>query len=605
MIRHAVFDVETNGLLNGRDGKAVATKIHCICIKDFKTGERYTFDPMQGSLDTAISILENADRVYAHNGIRFDVPILQKLAGMKTPKAVTDSLVAGRVVYAHVKELDWPLVQVGRMPARYAGKDSLEAWGFRLGLRKGTYDLGWEEWTPEMTEYCELDVDVTEIILRKIQKQGFSKQALDMEMELAEYIFLQEEFGVGFRVEAAQEYQAELSARRQEVAMELVEMFGSWAVPGKILTPKRDNARYGYVEGCPLQHFKYVQFNPGSRDHIAFRLKVKYGWEPPNLTDSGKPQIDEDALKGCTFPEAAPLREYLLLDKLLGQIAEGKNAWFKYLTEEGRIHGGVNTNGTRTHRASHMHPNLGQVPSKDSKNKALRPYGERCRSLFYPGRKGMVQVGSDAKGLELRMLAHHMARWDDGAFAKVVVEGDPHGEVFAPAWGLDRPRSKTKTYAYLYGCGNGKLGEGNPRKGKALRTKMERMIPALGFLQNWVQEETRKKKFLKAIDGRLIRSPSEHSALNTQLQCDGSLVVKYWIIRCKRRFYEMFGPPSLDTWFPMLWVHDEQQLAATPDIADRMTPVFDEEMQAVAEMFNLRCPMGADAQVGESWAETH
>lgn len=607
MIKHALFDVEADGLLTDRDpGKPMATKIHCICIKDLHTGERYTYDPEHGSLRGALNILENAERVYAHNGIRYDVPVLMKLAGMKKPHAVTDSMVAGRVVYAHVKELDWRLVQADRMPAQFAGRDSLEAWGYRLGLRKTHYSGGWETWTPEMTEYCEQDVDVLELILKQISKAGFSKQALDMEMELAEYIFLQEEFGVGFRTEAMQEYQAELGAERQQVAMDLVDAFGSWAVPGKVLTPKVNNARYHYVEGATLQHFKYVTFNPGSRDHIAFRLKEKYGWEPPNKTKGGKPQIDEGALVGCDWPEADNLRRYLLLDKLLGQMAEGRNAWYAYLTEHDRIHGGVNTNGTVTHRASHYHPNLGQVPSKDSRNKALRPFGDKCRALFHTGYPSMKMVGSDAKGLELRCLAHYMARWDDGAFAKVVVEGDPHLDVFAPAWGLagDKPKSKTKTYAYLYGCGNAKLGDDNASLGKKLRNRMERMIPALGFLQKWIKSQL-PRGYLVGLDGRKIQIRSEHSSLNFLIQCCGSLVVKYWIIECKRRFYEMFGPPSTSTWFPMLWVHDEQQLAATPEIAEQMQPVFDDAMQAVSRMFNLRCQMGADGKIGDTWAETH
>jgi hypothetical protein len=155
VITHPVFDVETNGLLTAREGKPKATKVHCICIEDLYTDETYVYDPTQGSLTEALAIIANAERCYGHNIIKYDLPVLEMLfPTWERPKKYTCSMVAGRVIYAHVKELDWALVQSGRMPARLVGKHSLEAWGYRLGLRKGNYDPGhWSQWDPEMTVY--------------------------------------------------------------------------------------------------------------------------------------------------------------------------------------------------------------------------------------------------------------------------------------------------------------------------------------------------------------------------------------------------------------------------------------------------------------------
>ena len=51
--------------------------------------------------------------------------------------------------------------------------------------------------------------------------------------------------------------------------------------------------------------------------------------------------------------------------------------------------------------------------------------GEECRALFKAD-KGYRIVGVDASGLELRMLAHYMAKWDGGEYGKKVLEEDIH-----------------------------------------------------------------------------------------------------------------------------------------------------------------------------------
>lgn len=72
-----------------------------------------------------------------------------------------------------------------------------------------------------------------------------------------------------------------------------------------------------------------------------------------------------------------------------------------------------------------------------------------CRALFNPGMEGYVQLGCDASGLELRCLAHYMANYDGGEYAKVILEGDIH-TVNQKAAGLPtRNDAKTFIYAFL------------------------------------------------------------------------------------------------------------------------------------------------------------
>jgi DNA polymerase-1 len=84
-----------------------------------------------------------------------------------------------------------------------------------------------------------------------------------------------------------------------------------------------------------------------------------------------------------------------------------------------------------THRASHSNPPIAGTP-KVSTDKAGNHIMESpvggvtssvtCCTSLLAGR----MVGVDMSGIELRVLAHYMGKWDDGAYVKTVLAGDPH-----------------------------------------------------------------------------------------------------------------------------------------------------------------------------------
>jgi hypothetical protein len=57
-------------------------------------------------------------------------------------------------------------------------------------------------------------------------------------------------------------------------------------------------------------------------------------------------------------------------------------------------------------------------------------------------------VGADLAGIELRLLAHYLARYDGGRYADVLLNGDIHQEN-ADKIGISRRLVKTVTYAFL------------------------------------------------------------------------------------------------------------------------------------------------------------
>jgi DNA polymerase I len=72
--------------------------------------------------------------------------------------------------------------------------------------------------------------------------------------------------------------------------------------------------------------------------------------------------VDEKVLDGIDIPEAKRIAEYLLLQKRVAQV----ESWLDAVSQDGRVHGKVITNGAVTGRMTHHSPNMAQVPSGSS-----------------------------------------------------------------------------------------------------------------------------------------------------------------------------------------------------------------------------------------------
>ena len=222
---------------------------------------------------------------------------------------------------------------------------------------------------------------------------------------------LQEDFGFPFNKKAAFALVNELKARRSEIDEQLQAIF-----------PPVAEERISAKTGRPLKT-RIHTFNPGSRHQVAERLRQRYPEITFDTTEKGNVKVDDDVLEilGEKYPEAKVLAEYQLLNKRLGQIADGKEAWLNHCDRYGdsRIHGGVKTNACVSGRCSHVSPNMSQVPAVGA------PYGAECRALF-TAPDGWVLVGTDAAALELRALGAWLAHFDGGEYAKLVKIGRAH-----------------------------------------------------------------------------------------------------------------------------------------------------------------------------------
>ena len=260
------------------------------------------------------------------------------------------------------------------------------------------------------------------------------------------------------------------------------------------------------------------------------------------------------------------------------------------MEDDGRIHGFVNTNGAVTGRMTHSSPNMAQVPSTSS------PYGKECRECWTVENNYKL-VGIDASGLELRMLAHYM---NDEGFTYELLNGDIHTANQMAAGLESRPQAKTFIYALLYGAGDAKLGSvvgGDAKDGGRLRQSFFDNLPAFKDLKDRVGRAA-KRGYLKGLDKRKLFVRSEHAALNTLLQGAGAIVMKQAVVNLQESIKD------LDAYF-VANVHDEWQIEAHKDIADKVGELGILAIEKAGKDFNLKCELTGEYNVGNNWADTH
>lgn len=607
MTTQLVFDIETDGFLQK------LTKIHCIAIYNIQEQQLTRYTPTE--IPEALAELTKADEVIGHFIKGFDLPAISKVYPqfkLKEDCVVTDTLLLSKLIWSDLKERDFKFRKKRpKFPGRLIGSHGLEAWGHRLGYHKGDYAKEckaegidpWAAYSDRMGDYCDNDVLLNVKLYERIQQRMsvFSDLAYELEVKSREICDQQESWGVYFDQDKAFELYSTLSEERNKLHDELVGIFGTWFVSKGRFIPKRPNKKLGYQTGCEMTKVGLVEFNPNSRDHIASRLIKTRGWKPKVFTNGGKPQVDEAILSDLKYPEAKLLVRYLMLNKRISQLAEGAGAWLKLVKrKDSRIYAKIDTNGTNTARCTHNSPNLGQVPAVRAE------YGRECRELFC-ATPGWSFVGADASGLELRCLAHYLAKWDGGHYADTVGYGDIHTANQEAAGLSTRDQAKKFIYTLLYGAGNHKIGSIVGKSsgiGKKLREKFMSNLPAFKKLLDAVTRAAKKRGYIKAIDGRQVPIRSEHSALNFLLQSCGAIIMKQAMINY-HEILQKQGYIHGKDYRQVLWVHDEWQVECKPGLEDTVGQAMVDGIRLVTEQFDFKCPLDGEYQIGKNWAETH
>jgi len=568
-----IADIETDGFLHQ------LTLCHCLAIKDTTEDVVTIYADHEGyrPIPEGLSRLSRADCVVFHNGIGFDIPAIAKLYGTRVIdySKVFDTLVGSRLKDSTRRG------------------HSIKDYGRELGEEKLDYN-DFTKFTDEMAEYCKVDVKITQYVYDKT-KSVKDSDAYKLEADFVRILQLQEEHGFRLDLDKANELCSEL---RQEISNLEEELQDLW--------PSKTIERWSEKTGKRLKD-KVEVFNPGSRKMIAERLAETHDWKPKSFTPSGGPKIDEVVLSNLPYPEAKQLARYFRIQKQLGQLSDGDNGWLK-LVRGDRVHGGVSSMGTATHRCSHFKPNMAQVDKKDL----------RMREVWVAD-EGQVLVGCDADALELVCLAHYLGKYDNGVYRDALLYGskeegtDVHSRTQKLVELPTRDEAKRMQYAYLYGASDRKLASiskeaGGPLKdGKEIRKRMDEGIDGLGELSDGIQKRA-KAGWFKAIDGRKITIRSPHSALNFLLQSCGAIVMKkaaqvfHYDLAVKK---QLVVDGQLKGFAYVANVHDEVQFSADPDVADDVGQTFASSITEAAVRLGMRCPLSGTYEIGANWKETH
>lgn len=243
-----IADIETTAITYGVGGKMIyPTKVHLIIAYDYERQLMHVFGPGEDSLKEGVDFLQRSETVVFHNGIGFDVPVLELLYGLKRrhDKHFIDSLVLCQLFYSNVKEEeDFKLYDKSeklpdghphKFPGKLLGSHSLEAWGLRLRhpVPKGDYGKSkkgselipnfdpWASWSQEMQDYAIQDVVTLSAIWTERLRDKFymtaNQQAISVEHYLAELMEQLKQTGIKLDIAHAEKLCEELEAKSVEL----------------------------------------------------------------------------------------------------------------------------------------------------------------------------------------------------------------------------------------------------------------------------------------------------------------------------------------------------------------------------------------------------
>jgi DNA polymerase-1 len=488
-----------------------------------------------------------------------------------------------------------------------------------------------------MIEYCHQDVLVTAKVfvrlMRTLEQIGFTEQSIWIQHHITEAIRKQQENGFYFNQPEAVALYSELRHLERGLENSVREIFPPVRrlVSERRMYRKDGSATAQYRKDCEryfldideqagiYRAFEDVEFNLGSPKQRIDKL-LSLGWRPRTFTEKGNPKpFDKGNLSPCLqeFLEEHPTPEVALIARWMAYNGRANmvNTWLdNYNDDTHCIHGRLFVADTLRFR--HQAPNTANIPAVRSGKDGSVLYGESGLFTYeardvWVARPGRVLVGTDAAGLELRMLAHYLNRPD---FTEQVVNGDPH-QYNADLAGVTRPQAKTLIYAILYGAGGVKIAKTlglrvdtrRNRNGEIFEVSAEGEEMKQMFLERLgadklVEEAKHEQRNgrVTLCDGSRVVCPSPHAALNYKLQGGGARVMALGCVLLERSI----RVNRIDS-LKVGDIHDEWQYDVDPEHAELHAREAVQAIRSSGEHLRLNVPLDGESKVGKTWASTH
>ena len=617
-MKQLIWDIETDGLLDE------LTKIHVIAWQEVGSSEVHH----TGDYDKMREVILSADVLIAHNQVRFDIPAVEKVLGIKVKARLVDTLA-----------LSWYL-------NHQRVKHGLEGYGEDYGVPKPVIK-DWDSLTyEEYAHRCSSDVRINsrlwrdlDLKLNKLYQDPAEKdrliEYLTFKMECARE---QEALGWKLDVDRCQTAYDEIMRLKLEKEEQLAD-----AMPKRILTtiktrPKVMHKKDGslsshgenWVKLCKEQKMPDTvqsltvvtgeeRANPNSNDQVKQWL-FDLGWKPKTWkfvrdNNTGKDRMIEQVRKDGELCESVlDLRDNSpaveLLDGLTvlshragilkGFLDSHRDGWLK-----AEIAGFTNTL-----RFKHMKP-LVNLPGVD------KPYGDIIRGVLTCP-EGHTLCGSDMTSLEDTTKRHYMKPLDPDYVEEMSREGfDPHldlakfaGDVTQediddynqgkrPELKALRKAYKVVNYSATYGVGAAKLAR---ETGKSER-EAKALLDAF-WKRNWSVDKVAKTLRVREVAGSMwLQNPvskfwyslrSDKDRFSTLNQGTGVYCFDSWVAICRKNGLQTIGQ-----------FHDEVIAVVPLGQEQEVHDIMKEAVQKVNDKLKLNVPLGCDVQFGNTYAEIH
>lgn len=328
----------------------------------------------------------------------------------------------------------------------------------------------------------------------------------------------------------------------------------------------------------------------------------KYGW-----------MVNEENLS--TLPKSAPqaakdLVKWLTLEGRRKSLTE----WLGCVADDGKIHGKYWPIGAWTHRMAHSAPNSANIaaPFAGTPSTPVEEIKERydgpMRDLWEAS-EGAWLVGTDAEGIQLRLLAHYMKSKE---YVEAICKGDKklgtdiHNMNKKALGPICRTRDDAKTfiYAFLLGAAIPKVAEilgcSNKEASQAINNFLA-ALPGLKKLKDWTIPNDARRGYFIGLDGRKVKCDSEHHMLAGYLQNGEAVIMKHWTIEWRTRAKEA-GIKFRQVNF----VHDEVQVEVfSIEDGEKLLDIQKQSMIKISNDLELFCPMAVEGRIGKTWLESH
>jgi DNA polymerase I-like protein with 3'-5' exonuclease and polymerase domains len=338
-------------------------------------------------------------------------------------------------------------------------------------------------------------------------------------------------------------------------------------------------------------------------------------------TPTGAPSWTADALELIDHPvipmiqavknNAALLNKYLkgsLLDSII----------------DGRIHCTFSPNkrddgGTITGRFASSHPNLQQVPARETKH-GQKSYGQEMRSLFLP-EEGMWLGAFDYSAMEAVMLAHYAKGSKAEWFKQQMIEGKDFHKIVMEMTGIsDRDVIKRMNFGFIYGMGINKLVSINRtlfdklayeagmlvnEYAEALYRTYHQKFPVIKDTMRWVEITTKQCGYIQSIGKRVHHKPKAYF-MNGKMN-DGIYKMTNYLIQgscsdlLKLALVKAYKAGVFRELKLHLTVHDENVVSIPKTNRGIDAALYLKEYMETAYSERMTVPMRVAVEVGPNW----